>query len=53
MTGRAAHQAPETDGAVTLTGELAGLSSGQFVRAVVTGSDGADLVADLLPGSAR
>jgi ribosomal protein S12 methylthiotransferase len=53
ITGRAAHQAPETDGAVSLAGELAGLRPGQFVRAVVTGSDGADLIADVLPGSMR
>ena len=46
-TGRAAHQAPETDGAVSLAGELAGLRTGQFVSAVVVDSVGADLVAEL------
>jgi ribosomal protein S12 methylthiotransferase RimO len=51
--GRAAHQAPETDGAVSLTGELAGLRVGQLVRAVVTGNEGADLVAELSAGSVR
>jgi len=53
VVGRAAHQAPETDGAVTLTGELTGLRVGQFVRAGVTDNEGADLVAELLPGSMR
>ncbi|HJQ01524.1 MAG TPA: 30S ribosomal protein S12 methylthiotransferase RimO [Jatrophihabitans sp.] len=53
VTGRAAHQAPETDGELALTGELAGLAPGRFVRAVVTGSSGADLVAELVPGSMR
>ncbi len=53
VTGRAAHQAPETDGAVILTGRLAELRVGQFVRAVVTGSEGADLVAEVVPGSAK
>ncbi|HET6209283.1 MAG TPA: 30S ribosomal protein S12 methylthiotransferase RimO [Jatrophihabitans sp.] len=53
LVGRAAHQAPETDGAVTLTGEPAGLRAGQFVRAVVTGNEGADLIAELLPGTSR
>lgn len=52
-TGRAAHQAPETDGAVSLVGELAGLRVGQFVRAVVTDNVGADLVAELTTGSIR
>ncbi len=52
-TGRAAHQAPETDGGVRLTGQLDGLVAGQFVHAVVTGNEGADLIADLLPGSVR
>ncbi|MEO7261138.1 MAG: 30S ribosomal protein S12 methylthiotransferase RimO [Jatrophihabitantaceae bacterium] len=53
VTGRAAHQAPETDGAVRLVGELAGLRKGQFARAVVTGNDGADLIADVVAGSSR
>ena len=47
--GRAAHQGPEVDGTTTLTG-LAGLTGGELrtgdlVTAVVTGSDGVDLVA--------
>jgi ribosomal protein S12 methylthiotransferase RimO len=41
--GRAAHQGPDVDGITRLTGSLA--SPGEFVTAVVTGTDGADLVA--------
>ncbi len=52
-TGRAEHQAPETDGAVSLIGELAGLRAGRFVRASVVDSVGADLVAEVLPGTVR
>ncbi len=43
-TGRAAHQAPEVDGETTVYGE--GLRVGDIVRAVVTGSEGVDLVAE-------
>ncbi|HEX4727756.1 MAG TPA: 30S ribosomal protein S12 methylthiotransferase RimO [Jatrophihabitans sp.] len=53
VIGRAAHQAPETDGAVSLTGELAGLRVGWFVRAVVTDNEGADLIAEPIAGSIR
>jgi MiaB/RimO family radical SAM methylthiotransferase len=53
VTGRARHQAPETDGSVTLTGQLAGLAHGQLVLARVSDSAGADLVARVQPGSAR
>jgi ribosomal protein S12 methylthiotransferase len=42
--GRAAHQGPEVDGSVTLEGGHPGVV-GTFVDAVVTGSDGADLIA--------
>ena len=42
--GRAAHQGPETDGVVRLTGVRA--ARGQFVPAVVVDSEGVDLVAD-------
>ncbi len=45
--GRAAHQAPEVDGSTTVYGE--GLRVGDLVRVVVTGSEGVDLVGDLLP----
>jgi len=47
--GRAAHQAPEVDGMVTVTSESP-LAVGDLVRAVVTGSEGVDLTADA-PGS--
>ena len=42
--GRAAHQAPEVDGSVTLHTERA-RAPGDLVTARVTGSDGADLIA--------
>ncbi|GGT65284.1 30S ribosomal protein S12 methylthiotransferase RimO [Streptomyces purpureus] len=46
--GRAAHQAPETDGQVVFTsGE--GLAVGRMVRAKVVGTEGVDLVAEYLP----
>jgi ribosomal protein S12 methylthiotransferase len=44
--GRAAHQAPEVDG-VTTVGAKTRLAAGDMVRAVVTGSDGVDLMADV------
>jgi hypothetical protein len=47
--GRTAGQAPEVDGSTTLTGpgsEL--LAVGDIVRARVVGSEGVDLVAELL-----
>jgi ribosomal protein S12 methylthiotransferase len=47
FTGRAAHQAPEVDG-VTTVRTRAPLAPGDLVRAVVTGSDGVDLVADAI-----
>ncbi|MFR9788666.1 30S ribosomal protein S12 methylthiotransferase RimO [Streptomyces sp. MB22_4] len=48
--GRAAHQAPETDGQVLLTsGE--GLAVGRMVEAKVVGTEGVDLVAEPLAGS--
>jgi MiaB/RimO family radical SAM methylthiotransferase len=45
VVGRAAHQGPDVDGTVRLEGSLAGLARGDLVDAVVTGSEGADLVA--------
>jgi ribosomal protein S12 methylthiotransferase len=45
VVGRAAHQGPEVDGSTTLRLGHAG-DVGEFVDAVVTGSDGVDLVAD-------
>ena len=49
--GRAAHQAPEVDGVTTVrTGVPAlQLAPGDVVRAVVTGSEGVDLIADVPP----
>ena len=44
--GRAAHQAPEVDGVTTVSTRTR-LAAGAMVRAVVTGSDGVDLTADL------
>jgi ribosomal protein S12 methylthiotransferase len=44
--GRAAHQAPEVDGVTTVSAKTR-LAAGDMVRAVVTGSDGVDLIADV------
>ena len=51
-TGRAAHQAPEVDGTteVRAAGRLA---VGDLVRATVTGSEGADLLAEASAGAAN
>ena len=49
--GRAAHQAPEVDGVTTIrtnTPAPVRLAAGDMVRAVVTGSEGVDLTADLI-----
>ena len=43
--GRAEHQAPEVDGATEVSSQRA-LAPGELVAAVVTGSDGVDLMAD-------
>jgi ribosomal protein S12 methylthiotransferase len=43
--GRAAHQAPDVDGTTTVRGHV---QVGDIVRAVVVGTDGVDLVADLV-----
>ncbi|MFF7180898.1 30S ribosomal protein S12 methylthiotransferase RimO [Streptomyces sp. NPDC008121] len=51
VIGRAAHQAPETDGQVVLTPESAArhdLASGRMVTAKVVGTEGVDLVAECL-----
>jgi ribosomal protein S12 methylthiotransferase len=45
VEGRAAHQAPEVDGSTALIGGDMALHPGDLVRAVVTGSEGVDLVA--------
>ena len=47
--GRAAHQAPEVDGSTTVFGP--GLRVGDLVTAVVTGSEGVDLMAQLVPAA--
>jgi ribosomal protein S12 methylthiotransferase len=47
FTGRAAHQAPEVDGVTTVRSPVP-LTPGAMVRAVVTGSDGVDLIADAI-----
>ena len=44
--GRAAHQGPEVDGTTTLANLPAGTRVGDLVRALVTATDGVDLVAD-------
>ena len=46
--GRAAHQAPEVDGVTTVSSAVP-LAPGDMVRAVVTGSEGVDLIADSAP----
>jgi ribosomal protein S12 methylthiotransferase len=52
FTGRAAHQAPEVDGMTTVS-TRAPLAAGDLVRAIVTGSDGVDLTADVILPSRR
>ncbi|MHC0428806.1 30S ribosomal protein S12 methylthiotransferase RimO [Streptomyces sp. O3] len=47
--GRAAHQAPETDGQVVFTTSR-GLTVGRMVEAKVVGTEGVDLVAEPLEG---
>ncbi|MEV3859752.1 30S ribosomal protein S12 methylthiotransferase RimO [Streptomyces sp. NPDC050095] len=49
VVGRGAHQAPETDGQVRLTGGE-GLTIGRIVEAKVVGTEGVDLVAEPLDG---
>ncbi|HEY5821125.1 MAG TPA: 30S ribosomal protein S12 methylthiotransferase RimO [Propionibacteriaceae bacterium] len=46
--GRAAHQGPEVDGSVQLLNHGGSLVVGDLVTAVVTGSEGADLVAEVI-----
>ncbi|HSE70037.1 MAG TPA: 30S ribosomal protein S12 methylthiotransferase RimO [Nocardioidaceae bacterium] len=47
--GRAAHQGPEVDGSTTVVDLPEGVRVGDIVSAVVTGSDGVDLVARAVP----
>ena len=42
--GRAAHQAPEVDGTVTVTAHGEGLQVGDIVTVLVTGTEGVDLI---------
>jgi ribosomal protein S12 methylthiotransferase len=48
VVGRAAHQAPETDGCTTLLGAPDGVRVGDLVEAKVVASEGVDLVAEVL-----
>jgi ribosomal protein S12 methylthiotransferase len=50
--GRAAHQAPEVDGATTVRSSVP-LTVGEVVPAVVVASNGADLVAERVVGDQR
>jgi tRNA A37 methylthiotransferase MiaB len=43
--GRAAHQAPDVDGTTLVNGDV---RVGDIVRAVVVGTEGVDLIADLI-----
>jgi len=47
--GRAAHQAPEVDGTTQVRSDRQ-LSVGDLVRARVSGSEGVDLLADVIDG---
>ncbi|HCE60951.1 30S ribosomal protein S12 methylthiotransferase RimO [Janibacter terrae] len=48
VSGRAAHQGPDVDGVTLLTGALEGVEIGAFVAAEVVGTEGIDLVAEVL-----
>lgn len=51
VRGRAAHQAPETDGQIRLVGERSsGLAPGRMVEARAVDTEGVDLIAELLEG---
>ncbi|MFJ8045408.1 30S ribosomal protein S12 methylthiotransferase RimO [Kitasatospora sp. NPDC096147] len=50
VEGRAAHQAPETDGLTTLLG-AEDAKVGEYHRATVVGTEGVDLVAEVLAGA--
>jgi len=53
VEGRAAHQGPEVDGSVRLTGDLGEIRVGDLVDAVVLDSEGVDLVAELVSAVAE
>ena len=48
ITGRAAHQGPDIDGVCLLTGTVEGLAPGDIVDARVVGTQGIDLVAEVV-----
>ncbi|TDU03868.1 SSU ribosomal protein S12P methylthiotransferase [Streptomyces sp. 846.5] len=48
VIGRAEHQAPETDGITSLTGNLDGVKVGDLVTAKVVASEGVDLIAEVV-----
>ncbi len=50
--GRAAHQGPDVDGVTSVRSPVP-LAVGSLAAATVTGSDGVDLVAEVLPAAAR
>ncbi|MFF4343473.1 30S ribosomal protein S12 methylthiotransferase RimO [Kitasatospora sp. NPDC001540] len=52
VEGRAAHQAPETDGLTTLLG-VEDAVVGRSYRAVVTGTEGVDLIAEAVAATAE
>jgi len=53
VEGRAACQGPEVDGSTTLTGLLAGVQVGDMIEAVVTATEGVDLIAESIEEQGR
>ncbi|MFC5909119.1 30S ribosomal protein S12 methylthiotransferase RimO [Streptacidiphilus monticola] len=53
VVGRAAHQAPETDGVTVLLGAVADLRRGDLVTAKVVAAEGVDLHAEVLTVGSR
>lgn len=47
VSGRAEHQGPDIDGVTLLVGELSTIAPGELVDAVVVGTEGIDLVAEV------
>jgi MiaB/RimO family radical SAM methylthiotransferase len=48
VEGRAAHQGPEVDGSTTLVGDTASVRVGDMIAARVVGTEGVDLVAEVV-----
>ena len=48
VEGRAEHQGPEVDGTTTVVGVIGNVAVGEFLDAVVTDSDGVDLIAEVI-----